>query len=85
MNVLGPIICSAVAIAEFVPESWLEPIEAFSFFAPGASGFWQNGGRARCTFANLKRMHARETARMVDLNLARTRRHHRRVRTPGHG
>jgi hypothetical protein len=50
IDILGPIFCSAV-VAELVPESWLEPIEAFDFGTSGATGFWQNGGQTRCTSA----------------------------------
>ncbi len=71
VDVLGPIFCSAMAIAEFVPESWLEPLPDIFFVALGATGFWQNGSQTRCTSMQPTwTAHAREPRDMVDLRLA---------------
>ena len=51
VDVLGPMFCSVVVAAEFVPDLWLESLELTFLGTLGACGFWQNGGRARCTFA----------------------------------
>jgi hypothetical protein len=58
VDVLGLMIDTAI-VAVFVPESWLEPLEAFCFANLGANGFGADGARIRCTFAELKRMYSR--------------------------
>jgi len=51
VDFLGPLIGVAVAVT-LAPDPWFEslPIDIF-FDTPGATGFWQNSGRTRCTFA----------------------------------
>jgi len=50
VDILGPMMGAAVA-AELVSDPWFELIEVLDFVTLGATGFWQNGGLTRCTFA----------------------------------